>query len=126
MTRTRFAHYSDHDTTETYVWVGPGPDPVTRLRIFASRFRNEWLTPGGRYDYHSAASFAKFLHEHAGPGKWKRDQIRRDLRGRLLLCRERAHGLILARVADGYELAEILSELEDVTARQRSLLGGES
>lgn len=59
-------------------------------------------------------------------GGWLRAQAVRDLAGRVLGCSRGAHGLILARLADGVDPDAIREELREFALETAPLLGGEA
>ena len=114
MPRTTFT--ADLVAGDWTAWVGPGPEPGTRRRLLATRFANRERGRGLR----KAMSFALWLYT-TPEGSNMRRLAERELRGKVLGCADRAHGLTLAYAADGRPLAEVLDLLPDVVNETRRL-----
>lgn len=95
------------------VWVGPGPEPGTGRMFAAATWRNPFRPEGGSLKQIEAADrdFARALSE---PDSTTAQRARSALRGMRLGTADKAHGLILARVAEGVALDDLLRDLVHV------------
>jgi len=91
------------------VWVGPGSEPGTGRIFSATRFANDFAGPREH-------RYAQWLGWIFGGGSHLRARAEKDLRGKVLGTSDEAHGLILARLADGCDLGAIRQELSESLA----------
>lgn len=100
------------------VWVGPGPCPRTGRRFASVRWRNHYHAEAVRRRRPDLATRAEldWLRELTDSAATSADLdgIRTNLVGLRLGTSREAHGLLLARLADGVPVREIVQELREL------------
>ena len=106
------------------VWIGPGPCPKTGRMFHSVRWSNPYYAEAIRLKRADLAAVADrtWIAELVNSPKLNElELLRANLVGLRLGTSRVAHGLTLARLADGFPVREILAELDELAAENLEL-----